>query len=591
MEQKKHKERRKNPGVSSQKNKSRAVQADKLPKEKRPQIEQQVSDYESQLQRKFRREEDVDLIAEQTLEYRNKLILREIAKDNVPEEHLRKEEHSLISGTFVISITLMVFFVIAALVAGDKIEWAAGAISSFFIRYFSWFYLLLSTGILIYLVYLSLSRFGNVVLGEPDSKPEFSDLSWVSMLFSAGMGVGLLFWGAAEPLLHYVAPPTGTPSSLESARMSIVYTAFHWGMHGWAIYTVCAVAIAYFGFRKRKKYLISSCILEIFPSHRAQYYLKLFADVVAALAVVFGVAASLGMGLDQTGKGLSIIFGIDGQTTLAKIIILAAITVCFLISAGTGLKKGIKILSNANMLIAISLMLFVFLAGPKLFILKTFVNGIGSYISELPRLSFQMMPMSEGYEEWMGKWTILYFTWWISWAPFVGVFIARISRGRTVRQLIVGALLIPTIFSLLWFSVFGGSAMFIEWKGIFDLAAVVNTDVTESLFALLRQYPLFFLTSGTAIFLVFTFLVTSADSATFVISMMTTEGDLDPGTGIKVVWGAIIAAVTLILSVGGGLSAIQAAALVSALPFSFVLILMIMSLTIRLKHQVAVRRI
>ncbi|PCJ19553.1 MAG: glycine/betaine ABC transporter permease [Candidatus Cloacimonadota bacterium] len=490
------------------------------------------------------------------------------------------------SLTFTLSLIIMILFVGGAFFAGDKIELIAKQISSFFNTYFSWFYILTTSGILLYLIYLSFSRFANIVLGDPDSKPEFSNLSWISMLFSAGMGVGLLFWGVAEPIIHFTKPPLADPNTIVAARQALMHTAFHWGLHGWGVYTACAVCIAYFSFRKGKKYLISSCVIDLFENKSIRYFVKTFVDLTSVLAVIMGMSASLGMGLKQMGTGLNLLTGLNTNSFEGYLVILIIVTICFLLSAGTGLEKGIKYLSNANMLVAAGLLLFVFCVGPKLYMINTFVDSTGVYLSNLINLSFRMIPMDKDYNTWFENWTILYFTWWIAWTPFVGVFIARISKGRTIQQVILGSLFIPTIFTLIWFAVFGGSAIYLEMNKILDLGEIVSKDTVAATFSFLKFYPYYTLTASVTIVLIFTFLVTSADSATFVISMMTSEGDLNPTLKIKLVWGITMSLVTIILLKGGGLPAIQAVALMAAFPFSFILIMMLISLYKELNKEV-----
>jgi glycine betaine transporter len=557
----------------------------------RERIEEEVDQFETDLRKSLRRADDQAVISHQKASFRNKLLLRELRKESLSLEEIREEEHKLINTTLVFSLGFLAIFVLLALWNAGKIEILAAEVKSFCVANLSWFYLLASSGFLFVLAYLAFSRFGSVVLGDPSKEPEFSNLSWIAMLFSAGMGVGLLFWGGAEPLIHYTQPPIGVPRSPEAGSMAMVYTTLHWGFHGWGIYTICAVAVAYFGFRKRKKYLISSCIIELFDNLQAQYYVKAFADITSTLAVVFGLAASLGMGVLQLSSGLREVYGIELGGSFGLTLILVTITVLYLVSAGTGLKRGIKILSNVNVGVALFLMLFVFLAGPKLFTLKLFVDTIGRYLNELFVLSFQTNPMIDSYEKWMGDWTITYFTWWIAWAPFVGIFLARISRGRTIRELIVGSLVLPTMFTILWFAIFGGAALYLDMGGFHALATAVNSDVTTALFLLLKQFPFFMFTGTISLALLLTFLVTSADSATYVIAMMTTEGDLDPSFRIKLVWGVTMAVVTLVLTLGGGIDAIKAAALTFAFPFTFVLILMVVSLLVRLGAEVENSRI
>ena len=396
-------------------------QKDKLDSQAIDSIEEEVERFESDLRKSFRRQDDHDVIEEQRRSFRNKLFRRELRKESQPIASIRKQEQLLIGTTLVFSLTFLAVFVTLALFNASKIETIANDVTQFCVSNLSWFYLLASSGFLFVLAYLAFSRFGGVVLGDPDKEPEFSTISWIAMLFSAGMGVGLLFWGGAEPLIHYTQPPSGVPRSPESGSMAMVYTTLHWGFHGWGIYTICAVSVAYFGFRKHKKYLISSCIIDLFENQKAQHYVKAFADITSTLAVVFGLAASLGMGILQLGTGLNEMYGVSSNTNSGMIIIMVVITVLYLLSAGTGLEKGIKILSNVNVVVAIGLLVFVFVAGPKLFSLKLFVDTIGKYLNELFVLSFQTNPMLENYEKWMGSWTITYFTWWIAWTPFVGI--------------------------------------------------------------------------------------------------------------------------------------------------------------------------
>lgn len=560
-----------------------------------PDLETRVEEYEGKLRQQYRRASDQELIERRTSDYRVKLLERLAEDDERELEDIRQEEHVNISTNMILSVSLMVLFTVWAIVSADQILTLSRAVKRFITQNLSWFFILVSTGSLAFLGYLAFSRFGDVVLGDPGEKPEFSDMSWYAMLFSAGMGVGLLFWGGAEPVIHFLNPPAGDPSTVEAARQALRITYFHWGLHGWGIYTLCAVGVAYYGFRKRKKYLVSSAVMDVFGSPGVNRVLKVAADLCATLAIIFGMAASVGMGTLQLAAGLSHAFGITGaQSQTGYLLILTAVTVCFIMSATTGLKKGIQLLSNLNMGMCVLLMLFVFLLGPTLFILKLFVDSMGQYIAHLPALSFKVAPFTPAYEQWMADWTLTYFTWWIAWAPFVGIFIARISRGRTIKELILGSLGVPTLFTIAWFSVFGGTALNLEMNsanGIGKLVTGPNGDPALGLFALLSNFPLFNLVAGLALVLLFTFLVTSADSATFVVSMMTTEGDLDPKLGTKVMWGVLLAAVTAVLVWEGSIEPIQAAALTSAFPFSLVLILMAISVPIRLSQQVKKTRL
>lgn len=505
-------------------------------------------------------------------------------------KEIRDEEKSIIGINFWISLFVTVLVMIFAFSAGDDLADFAQWIADFVTKYLNWFYVLVASGFLIFLLFLASGRFGSVVLGHPDERPEFSNFSWYSMLFSAGMGVGILFYGSAEPMSHFLNSPVDLSGSAAAATSAMTYSAFHWGLHAWGIYTVCAVGIAYYGFRKRKRYLVSSSILNFTSNKKLQTAVKSTTDLISILAVIFGVSTSLGVGVLQISKGLNHVFDMETSNFMGYAVIISIITLVFIISSSTGLKKGIRILSNLNMIIAILLLLFVFIVGNTLFDLKVFVNSIGQYLQELPALSFRLNPYDANYENWMGDWTLSYFTWWIAWAPFVGIFIARISKGRTVRELIVGCLLVPAIFSLFWFSVFGGTAIHLEMIDKIPIGGKMLKEISVGTFLLFEQLPLSSVTSITALFLLFTFLVTSADSATFVISMMTSEGDLDPTMKMKITWGIVLGVLSLVLLAGGGIKALQAATLIFAFPFAFVLIMIARSLYFRLSIQVKKKR-
>jgi glycine betaine transporter len=563
----------------------------KLGGEKRLEIEAAVEEYEINLRRQLDEITQRKAIESEKSSFREELIRRELEDLHRDPEEVRAEERLLINWTLWLSLAISVAVVVSSLVFSDSVSGVAAAISRFMATNLSWFYVLISSCFLIFLVYLAFSRFGQVVLGDPNERPEFSNFSWYSMLFSAGMGVGILFWGAAEPVTHFMNPPVGIAESATAARRAMTLSAFHWGLHAWGIYCVCAVGVAYYGFRKRKKYLISSSIMDVSQSPKVRQTLKLVTDLVATLAIIFGVAASLGLGLLQIGGGAEHVFDIDASGKLGYFVIIASMTALYIISSSTGLDKGIKILSNLNMIVALVLLAFVFVVGPKLFNLKLFVDSIGQYLQALPSLSFKVDPFVESYEVWMRDWTLTYFSWWIAWSPFVGIFIARISRGRTIRELILGSLIVPALFCLLWFSVFGGTALYNELFATSGVGEAVQADVTSALFVFLGELPLSEVTSVVSMALLFTFLITSADSATYVISMMTSEGDLDPSPRMKLMWGLMLAALAYLLVIGGGLEALQAASLVFAFPFSLVLILIVVSVTFRLSIQIRGKRI
>ena len=499
-------------------------------------------------------------------------------KNDTSDENNPSEENEYV-GDFPIVFWVSLIFCGAIAIWGavrpQQMTSVALSTTGFMLKNLDWFFLLMSSFFVVLALYLAFGKYSHIKLGAPDDEPEFSTISWLSMLFSAGMGCGLLFWGVAEPVFHFMSPPTAQAKTAEAARAAMVITNFHWGLHAWGIYSISALVLAYFGFRKKKPYLCSTPIKEAFSGK----YVKqtcYATDVIAVLSVVFGVAGSLAMGVLQLASGLTTSFHIDANTEMFYLGILVFITVCFMISASTSLDKGIKILSNLNMSVAGFIMFFVIFAGPARFILEIFVNTLGDYATNIVRMSFHLYPY-EGLQSWSASWTLTYLIWWIAWGPFVGIFIARISKGRTIRQFIIGVLFLPTLFSILWFSAFGGAGFFIEIFGSGGLGELVREDVTKALFALFDYYPLTLLLKILALFSIFVFLVTSADSATFVIGMMTSHGNLNPSTKHKLTWGFVIALLSASSLVVGGIEVPKAIAISGAIPFSIILLLQIVA--------------
>lgn len=394
------------------------------------------------------------------------------------------------------------------------------------------------------------------------------------MLFSAGMGIGLVFWGAAEPLSHFVDPPLAEPSTDAAYKEAMRYTFFHWGIHAWGIYAIVALVLAYFNFRKGEPGLISATLKPVLGKKAMDGILGTIVDVLAVVATVVGVATTLGFGATQINGGLSFLFGIPSNFTI-QLIIVAIVTVLFIISAASGLGKGIQILSNANMFLAIALLILMFIVGPTILILNMFTDSIGGYIQNIVQMSFRIAPLNDEHRSWINSWTIFYWAWWISWAPFVGIFIARVSKGRTIREFVIGVLLLPTLVSFIWFAVFGTSAIEIQKAVPTDISSLATEEV---LFAIFNELPWSTILSIVAIALVSTFFITSADSATFVLGMQTTNGSLTPPTAVKLTWGVAQSLIALVLLFSGGLQALQNALIIAAFPFSFIIILMMISL-------------
>jgi glycine betaine transporter len=445
-----------------------------------------------------------------------------------------------------------------------------------------WLYLATGLGILLFALFLAFGKYGKIRLGGDDDRPEYSNFSWFAMLFSAGMGIGLVFWGVAEPVFHYAQPPMGIePSSTQSAMMAFRYTFLHWGFHPWAIYAIVGLALAYVTFRKKLPCLISSTLYPLL-GEKIKGPIGYFIDTLALILTVIGVATSLGMGALQVNGGLNTLFNIPNTIT-TQVVIIVVITILFLTSAATGLNKGIKILSNTNIIIAVLLLLFVLIFGPTIFIIDTFFVSISGYIENILSMSLALSPLKK--DPWIGTWTIFYWAWWLSWGPFVGTFIARISKGRTVREFVLGVVILPAVFCCFWFTVFGGTALYFEiFEGV-DIVAQVTNDITVGLFATLAQLPLGNVISIIATLLIITFFVTSADSATFVIGMFARNGDLNPDTKIKMIWGILLSLIAIVLLFSGGLVAIRNTSIIMALPFLIIIILMCISLYQGLKKE------
>ncbi|WP_226675472.1 BCCT family transporter [Rossellomorea aquimaris] len=456
---------------------------------------------------------------------------------------------------------------------------AKGANAAFgFTTYsFGWFYLAAVFFFVLFLLFLMGSKYGKVRLGKDDERPQYPFFTWIGMLFSAGFGIGLVFWGIAEPMSHFFETPIpGVEAQTEeAARLAMGYAFFHWGVSQWSVFTIVGLIIAYFQFRKGENGLVSTSLSPMIGRRKGSSGIKDTIDILAVIATVMGVATSLGLGILQINGGLSSVFGL-GSGTVTQLVIVLILLVLYLASSTTGLDKGIKWLSNLNLSLALILMLFVFIVGPTVFILNTFTLGIGDYISNFIRYSLRLTPYQGG--TWVQDWTIFYWAWAIAWSPFVGAFIARVSRGRTIREFIVGVLVVPPLIALMWIAVFGGTALHLDLFNGTSIAEGVNKDVTSALFSTYGELPFTMVLSVLSILLIFTFLITSADSATYILSSMTTEGSLNPPMIVKIVWGVLIAAIAAVLLVSSGLEGLQTASLVSALPFTVILILMCVTL-------------
>ncbi|MGE4533343.1 BCCT family transporter [Halomonas alimentaria] len=449
-------------------------------------------------------------------------------------------------------------------------------------RMFGWFYLFSVFGFVIFLLVLAFSKYGKIRLGPQDSTPSFSFFSWISMLLAAGFGVGLVFYGMAEPMFHYIEPPYGdVPAQTEaSARYAIQYSYFNWGIHQWAAFSVVGLIIAYFQFRKGQAGLVSSVLSSVTAKHPGARRYAPALDIFAVVATVMGVATSLGLGVLQMNGGLNAVFGLP-ESVLWQFIILFVMFLAYMASTWSGLDKGIKRLSNLNMILCIGLMLWVLFTGPTLAILETITLGIGDYLQNFIGMSLRISPYSDN--TWASSWTIFYWAWVIAWSPFVGTFVARVSRGRTIKEYVFGVLVVPPLLACLWIGVFGGAALNMELGGDVGLAAATQANITVALFEMFDLMPFSGVLSVVAMMLIFVFLVTSADSASYIVAQMTDNGSINPPLYKRVTWGVLIAAICLTLIAAGGLSGLQAASVLSALPFTFILYGMVIVLVRELR--------
>lgn len=437
-----------------------------------------------------------------------------------------------------------------------------------------WFFIMTMNVILVFVLVTMIGRYGDIRLGGSDAKPEFTRMGWFAMLFSAGMGIGLLFYSVAEPMFHFVASPLAEPGTAEAARKAMDVTFLHWGLHPWAIYSMVGLALAFFAFNKGLPLSIRSVFYPVL-GERIHGPIGNMVDILATVATLFGVATSLGLGVQQVNAGLDHLFGI-GRSPIIQVILIAGITALATWSVLAGLSAGIRRLSEINLALATVLCVFVLLVGPTLFILNAFGENLGHYIQYLPQLA----TWNETYETstWQHSWTVFYWGWWIAWSPFVGMFIARVSYGRTIREFILGVLFVPTLITFAWLTIFGNSALNVEMVGAGGIARAVQENIPVALFVLLENFPLSRITSMLTVVVIITFFVTSSDSGSMVIDIITAGGNPDPPKLQRLFWALLEGAVAAALLLGGGLVALQTAAITTGLPFALVLIFMIYSL-------------
>ncbi|PZD97553.1 glycine/betaine ABC transporter permease [Paenibacillus sambharensis] len=474
---------------------------------------------------------------------------------------------------FSVSAAIIVLFVLIGALMPEAFGETASRLFLLTTSKFGWFYLLAVFVITIFLIGLAISKYGGIRLGGQDERPQFPFFTWVGMLFSAGFGAGLVFWGVAEPMSHFFTAPFAQieGQTQEAARVAMGYAFFHWGVSQWSVFAIVGLVIGLLWFRRQQKGLISTALE---PVVGRKPVVRHTVDSLAVIATVMGIATSVGLGVLQMNSGLGAVFG-TGSSVGIQLVIIAVIFVAYMISSSTGLEKGIRYLSNLNLGLALGLLLFVFITGPSVFIMETLTLAVGDYFANFIQYSLRLQPYTGG--TWVRDWTIFYWAWAIAWSPFVGAFIARVSKGRTIREFILGVMIIPPAIACVWIATFGGTALWNDLNQGTDIAGAVHNDLATALFQLYEFLPLTNILSIMSILLIFTFLVTSADSATYILASMTTYGSLNPGQYAKVVWGVLMSAIAAVLLYAGGLEALQTASLIAALPFTVLLLLLVVA--------------
>ena len=495
-----------------------------------------------------------------------------------------REKRSVLTPVFYVSIIAAGIFILWGAFFPGNVESVLSIVNDFISNKLGWVYMLAMTAFVVFAIYLIFSPYGKIRLGRQDEKPQYSYFTWFSFLFTAGMGVGLVFYGVNEPVTHFHNPPSAEPASVLAQEESMMHTLFHWGLHPWGVYAIVGLTLAYFNFRHNAPLLMSSALSPLIGD-RSKGWLGTGIDSLAVFGTIFGIATSLGLGATQITAGLSYSFdGIENNVWTQTIIVLI-ITVAFVISASTGVNKGIRYLSIGNVIIAVALMVFVFIFGSSVQMIESFMTNLANYLNNIVSMTLGMNSFT-GDRSFLNDWTLFYWAWWIGWSAFVGSFIARVSRGRTIREFIIGVMGVPVLFSAIWFAIFGVAGIESDnllGGGIYSLIESQGNEV--ALFAFLENYPAAPVIMGIAILLIASFFVTSADSGTFVLSMLTTGGSLNPPLKVKLIWGAILAGTAIVLLWSGGLSALEMAMLIAAFPFTFIVLMLGISLFKALRSE------
>lgn len=500
---------------------------------------------------------------------------------------IRSDERKSIFGldingpVFFSSAIIIILIIVLTLSFKDGAKVYFESIQNFVADKGGWFFVLMVNIFLFFMIFLAFSKYGRLRIGGQNAKPEFKTLSWFAMLFSAGMGIGLLFWSISEPITHFTAPPITTEGGTVAAQEAMNFTFLHWGFHAWGVYALVGLALAYFTYSRGLPLTIRS-VFYPFLGDKVYGTIGDIIDVFAVLATIFGLATSLGLGVKQIAGGLDHVFDISGGLT-TQISLIAGVTAVATISVVLGVDKGVKFLSEWNMRIAVLLLLLVVILGPTIYIFQSFVQNTGSYFSNF----LEIATWTESYANtgWQNGWTVFYWGWWIAWSPFVGIFIARISKGRTVQEFILGVLIIPALVTFFWINAFGSTAIQEALTGDMTIVSAVKEDIATAMFVFLEDFPLATVLNIVAIILVAGFFITSSDSGSLVVDSITSGGKIDSPVGQRIFWAVTEGAVAAVLLVGGGLNALQTAVIVTGLPFALILLVMCYSLLKGLKED------
>ncbi|MDH2435898.1 BCCT family transporter [Pokkaliibacter sp. MBI-7] len=508
--------------------------------------------------------------------------------------HISRHSQKNNSATMIYgSVALIVAFVLFTIINTTYASSLFNSMKAFIANELSWYYIGIICFCLILSLWLIISPYGSIRLGKDEDRPEFSNFSWFSMLFGAGIGIGILFWSIAEPIYHLQGNPFITDAqkgTVEAAQVAMRIAIFHWGLHGWGLFAVIGMLLAYFSYRKGLPLSIRSSLYPIF-GERIYGPIGHAADLLSVFGTVFGIATSLGLGAKQMNTGLHYLFGLEVSTPV-QIVLIVVISAIATASVLSGVNKGIRLLSEWNMHLTVVILALFIVFGPTVYLLGAFFTNLGDYITHAVNLGFWVNPNPK--DTWQGDWTIFYWGWWIAWAPFCGIFIARISKGRTIREFVIGVLIAPTLLAAFWITIFGNTAMHIQLFGARGIVEAVNSDVTMSLFKTIELmnigHVMTVVMASICTVLLVTYFVTSADSATLVICTLVCMGDENPPSHYRIIWGALVGAVAAVLLAAGGLSALQTASIVAALPFSVVLLLAIYGLLKSLHEETSQTR-